>query len=124
MKLLQDFTRKSIQWLGSPAAFNLGLAGIVLWLALGPALRYSEDWQLWINTSTTILTFVFTFLLQAAQRRHARRLQLKLDELIRAYRVLNARQRLIKLEEAPEPELQQLAAEFKALAERAQQHGR
>ena len=51
MKLLQDFTLKSIQWLGSPAAFNLGLAGIVLWLALGPALRYSEDWQLWINTA-------------------------------------------------------------------------
>ena len=118
--LFQNLTHKSIESLGSPTAFNLAFAAVGVWALLGPRLHYSQAWQLLVNTSTTVLTFILAFLLQAAQRRHARRMQLKLDELIRAYRMLNTRQRFIKLEEAPEEELRELEAAFKTLSESAQ----
>lgn len=114
-RLFQGLVRRGAEWAGSPATFNWALGGMVLWALSGLLLHFSEGWQLFINTFTTVLTFVFAFLLQASERRYARRLQLKLDELLRAYRILHARQRLIKLEEAPEAELCELEAEFRAL---------
>jgi low affinity Fe/Cu permease len=114
-RLFQGLVRKSAEFTGSPAVFNWAFGGIVVWALVGPRFHFDEAWQLFINTLTTILTFVLAFLLQASQRRHARRLQLKLDELLRAYCIIHARQRLIKLEEAPEEELRELQTQFKAL---------
>jgi len=111
----QSLVRKAIEFVGSPAAFTWAFAGMVLWAMVGPLFHFDVGWQLFINTSTTILTFVLAFLLQASQRRHARRLQLKLDELLRAYRIIHTRQRLIKLEQAPEEELRELEAQFRTL---------
>ena len=77
------------------------------WAVLGPRFRYSDTWQLVINTTTTIVTFLMVFLIQNAQNRDARAIQLKLDELIRA--VQGARTGMVRLEELSDEELSRVA---------------
>ena len=94
-------------------AFVAAVLSVVVWAATGPALHYSENWQLIINTSTTILTFLMVFLLQNMQNRDSRAMQVKLDELLRA--VKGARTELVDLENVTEAELTQYCEEFKKL---------
>src|SRR5438105_9116876 len=72
------------RWVGSPVAFLLACASVIVWGALGPVYGYSNTWQLVINTATTILTFLIVFLIQNTQNRDAKALHLKLDEVIRS----------------------------------------
>jgi low affinity Fe/Cu permease len=88
---------------GQPAAFILAFAIIVLWAVTGPVFHWSDTWQLVINTSTTIVTFLMVFLIQNAQNRDASAIQAKLDELIRAGG--RARNEFIGIEHLSEPEL-------------------
>ncbi len=97
-------------WVAHPLAFALAVASVLVWAALGPLLHYSDSWQLVINTSTTILTFLMVFLLQNTQNRDSRALQVKLDELIRA--VEGARNEMIDLEDLSEEELTRYSQEF------------
>ena len=69
---------------GQPTAFVVALSVIILWAVTGPLFGYSDTWQLVINTSTTIITFLMVFVIQNSQNRDAAALQAKLDELIRA----------------------------------------
>lgn len=69
---------------GQPVAFVLALITILLWGATGPVFGYSDTWQLVVNTSTTIVTFLMVFLIQNSQNRDAAAMQAKLDELIRS----------------------------------------
>jgi low affinity Fe/Cu permease len=85
----------------------------VVWGLLGPLYHYSDSWELWINTVTTIFTFLMVFLIQSAQNRDAKSIQLKLDELIRA--VHDARTRLVGLEKLDDAELARLEKQFDAL---------
>jgi low affinity Fe/Cu permease len=112
-ELFSKFARGVAGLAGHPAAFAAALAGVLTWAALGPRLHYSENWQLWINTVTTILTFLMVFLLQHSQNRDARAVQLKLDELLRA--VNGARNELIDLENLSEEELTKYCREFQDL---------
>jgi low affinity Fe/Cu permease len=98
---------------GTPAAFALALVGVLVWVACGPLFHYSDTWQLVINTTTTIITFLVIFLIQNTQNRDAKALHLKLDELLRA--VKSARTRLVDLEDLPDEELARLENEFKRL---------
>jgi low affinity Fe/Cu permease len=88
---------------GRPRAFMLALAVIVAWAVSGPLFRWSDTWQLVINTGTTIVTFLMVFLIQNAQNRDASAIQAKLDELIRA--VGHARNEFIGIEHLSEAEL-------------------
>ena len=81
---------------GRSLAFVLALACIVAWALTGPIFGFSENWQLVINTGTTIVTFLMVFLLQNTQNRNSAAIQAKLDELIRA--VDNARDQFIGIE--------------------------
>jgi low affinity Fe/Cu permease len=90
---------------------------IVLWAASGPLFGFSDTWQLIINTGTTIVTFLMVFLIQNTQNRDTTAIQLKLDELIRAN--VNARNRLLTLEDLTEEELARVKAHFEKLAEKA-----
>jgi low affinity Fe/Cu permease len=101
--------------MGHPVAFVLAVATIVVWGCLGPIHHYSDTWQLVINTSTTIVTFLMVFLIQNTQNRDSRALQLKLDELIRANK--QARNKLIDLEELSDEDMDLLHKEFCALKE-------
>src|SRR3954465_12850188 len=103
---------------GSPLAFIVAMAAIVVWAALGPHYGYSDTWQLVINTGTTIVTFLMVFLIQNTQNRDARAIHLKLDELIRGSK--GARNKLVDLENCSEEELNELEAEFKRIRERQQ----
>jgi low affinity Fe/Cu permease len=102
---------------GTPVAFVVAVLIIVVWLVTGPIFHYSDTWQLVINTSTTIVTFLMVFLLQNTQNRESRATQIKLDELLRA--ITAARTSLVDLEELPDSELDRLEGEFRTLSERA-----
>src|SRR5438132_1526937 len=78
------FSRASARAMGSSPAFFLALALIVVWVATGPLFRFSDTWQLVINTTTTIVTFLMVFVIQSTQNRDAQAVQVKLDELLRA----------------------------------------
>ena len=87
---------------GQPAAFVLALATIVVWAVTGPLFRWSDTWQLVINTGTTIVTFLMVFLIQNAQNRDGSAIQAKLDELIRSS---HARNQFIGVEHLSQSEL-------------------
>ena len=71
---------------GRPATFVLCMSVVLLWAFTGPFFKYSDSWQLVINTSTTIVTFLMVFLIQSTQNRDGEAMQVKLDEIIRAAR--------------------------------------
>jgi len=73
------FAARVSDLVGSPGAFILGLALIIVWALTGPVFGYSDTWQLVVNTATTIVTFLMVFLIQATQNRDARAIHLKLD---------------------------------------------
>src|SRR5215468_8451798 len=75
------FARTVATATGSPWAFCAALLVTLIWAGFGPFVGYSDTWQLIINTSTTIATFLIVFLIQNTQNHEARVLQLKLDEL-------------------------------------------
>jgi low affinity Fe/Cu permease len=95
--------------LGSPLAFFVSLVSIVVWAISGPFFGFSENWQLVINTGTTIFTFLAVFLLQSAQNRDTRALHLKLDELIRAS---SARNGLIHLEAFTDEQMDEISRQL------------
>src|SRR3954454_9556175 len=86
---------------------------VLIWGLTGPYFHYSDIWQLTINTSTTIITFLMVFLIQNTQNREARATQLKLDELLRA--VEKARTSMVNLEELSDQELDALERDFRRL---------
>ena len=98
-------------------AFICALSVILVWLITGPIFRFSDTWQLVINTGTTIVTFLMVFLIQRAQNRDALGVQLKLNEIVAALE--GASNRLISVEDLSEPELKVLHIHFQQLAEMA-----
>ena len=114
------FAHRTAEWAGTPTAFVLGLALIVLWALTGPLFGYSDTWQLIVNTGTTIITFLLVLLVQNTQNRDARAIHLKLDELLRGLK--GARTAMVALENASDEELAELQAEFERLHHRL--HGR
>ena len=102
---------------GSPWASMLALITIIVWALCGPVFGFSDTWQLIINTSTTVITFLMVFLIQSTQNRDARAIQLKLDELLRA--VQQARTELVDLEHQSDGALDDLEKEFQSIKGRA-----
>jgi low affinity Fe/Cu permease len=111
--IFHDFAKGSAAIVGSPWAFFLAILVIIAWLATGPTFAYSDTWQLMINTSTTIVTFLIVFLIQNTQNRDAKAVHLKLDELIHG--VKGARNSLINLQNLTDEELEDLQREFERL---------
>jgi low affinity Fe/Cu permease len=105
--------------MGHPLAFLMAVLIIVIWAATGPLFAFSDTWQLVINTSTTIVTFLMVFLIQNTQNRDSTAVQLKLDELIRAME--GAHDSLLDLEELEEEDLERLRASYEELARLARQ---
>ena len=109
------------RWAGSPTAFCAALATVLVWGALGPVFHFSEDWQLVINTGTTIVTFLMVFLIQQSQNKASVAVHLKLNELLASHR--NASNRMIGIEELDEQDLRDVATFYAKLAERAKATG-
>ncbi|HXI35416.1 MAG TPA: low affinity iron permease family protein [Burkholderiales bacterium] len=110
---------------GRPIAFVVAALGIVLWAASGPLFGFSDTWQLIVNTTTTIITFLMVFVIQNTQNRDTAAIQIKLDELIRATQ--GAHNAILDLEKLDEAELAAYLERYEALAAQARRklaHGR
>ena len=83
-KFFSNVASKTAIWMGQPSAFIGAVAACIIWAVSGPIFRYSDTWQLVINTATTVLTFLAVFLIQNSQNRDGAAIQAKLDELLRA----------------------------------------
>ena len=103
------------QAVGSYWAFLLALCTVGVWVVTGPYFRYSDTWQLFINTGTTVITFLMVFLIQNTQNRESRIVTLKLDELLRG--VEGARTGLIQLDKMSDEQLEHVRSEFSKLRE-------
>ena len=104
---------------GRPAVFLAALLSIVLWALSGPLFGFSDTWQLVVNTTTTIVTFLMVFLIQNTQNRDTAAIQLKLDELIRATQ--GAHNALLNLEEIDDEQLARYQASYRKLAAAARE---
>ena len=101
---------RTAAFIGRPIAFVFALASILLWASTGPLFDYSDTWQLVVNTSTTIITFLIVFLIQNSQNRDAAAIQAKLDELIRS--VKTARNEFIGIEHMTDHQLELIRREL------------
>jgi low affinity Fe/Cu permease len=114
----ETFSTAVTHWAGSTWGFSAALASLIVWAATGPIAGFSDSWQLVINTGTTVVTFLMVFLIQRAQNKDARAIQLKLDELILAQR--GASNLLVDVEKLPEKDLDDLQRRFEELARELQ----
>jgi low affinity Fe/Cu permease len=109
-----SFARKASLFCGKPVVFLGAVAIVLVWAATGPMFRYSDTWQLVINTGTTIITFLMVFLIQNTQNRDSMAVQIKLAELIIAMK--GAENRLATAEEMSEEELERLHKQYRERA--------
>lgn len=116
--MFDRFSTRITKITGSPTAFMIALGMILVWGVSGPIFNYSDTWQLVINTSTTIITFLMVFLIQQSQNKDTVALQLKLNELIAATQ--GASNRLIDIEDLTEEELMVLKKFYVRLADLSQ----
>jgi low affinity Fe/Cu permease len=115
--LYSRFAKGAAHFCGRPRIFMLAVAIIAAWIVTGPLFRFSDTWQLVINTGTTIITFLMVFLIQNTQNRDTEAIQVKLDELIRATK--GAHNALLDLEELEEATLDAFRTKYQALASAA-----
>lgn len=105
------------QWLanhaGKPSTFLIAVVLIAMWAASGPWFHYNDTWQLIVNTSTTIITFLMVFPIQNTQNRDNDIIHVKLDELIRATK--SAEQSVLDLEALDNREIHKLRKEYQAM---------
>jgi low affinity Fe/Cu permease len=111
------FARWTANHAGRPSAFVIATVVVLAWAFTGPIFDFSDTWQLVINTSTTIVTFLMVFLIQNTQNRDSQALHLKLDELIRAKK--GARNTLLDLDDLSDEELAQIRMSFAKIAAKA-----
>jgi low affinity Fe/Cu permease len=111
------FAKESARFCSRPKVFVLAVGVITAWIVTGPIFGFSDTWQLVINTSTTIITFLMVFLIQNTQYRDTEAIQLKLDELIRATK--GAHNALLDLEELEEEKIEAFRTKYQALASAA-----
>lgn len=115
------FASQVTRWAGTPVAFCFAVIAVMVWAAVGPIFGFSENWQLVINTGTTIVTFLMVFLIQQSQNKDSVALHLKLNELLAASQ--NASNRMVGIEDLDEQALKELAAFYVRLAKNAKEHG-
>src|SRR5918912_3771329 len=109
----RKFSGKMAQWSGSVYAFVLAVLLIVAWASAGPYYHWSDSHSLFINTTTTIITFLMVFLIQNTQNRDAKAIHLKLDELIKATK--GAHNSMIDLDSLSDAQLKELEEEYKRI---------
>jgi low affinity Fe/Cu permease len=110
------FAQALSKWTGSPRTFLVAVLLICIWAATGPMFHYNDTWQLIINTSTTIITFLMVFLIQNTQNRDTDELHIKIDELLRVTK--DAQNAVLSLDNLDQNELRALRKKYKAMGDR------
>ena len=118
-QFLERFSRKATEATGTSTAFILALSVVIVWLVTGPLFKFSDTWQLVINTGTTIVTFLMVFLIQRSQNKDALAIHLKLNEIVAALE--GASNRLIDVEDLTEEEIKTLHKHYQRLVEMAKE---
>lgn len=116
-RFFENLARWTTDWAGSTVAFVTAFSTIIIWILCGPFFNYCDTWQLVINTSTTIITFMMVFLLQRAHNRDSLAMQIKLNELISAQK--GASNRLVNIEHMTEEEIKETHMLYGKIAEMA-----
>jgi low affinity Fe/Cu permease len=116
--IFHKFARAAASLVGSAWTFAAALAMLLIWAITGPLFHYSDTWQLVINTSTSVVTFLVVFLIQNSQNRDSRAVHLKLDELL--VTIKKARTALVSLENMSEEELTRIQDQFDQLGKQAE----
>ena len=116
-QVLEQFSQKATKATGTSLAFIIAMTVIVVWVVTGPIFDFSDTWQLVINTSTTIVTFLMVFLIQRTQNKDALAIHLKLNEIVAALE--GASNRLIDVESFTEEEIETLHRYYRELARMA-----
>jgi low affinity Fe/Cu permease len=119
-QLFSDLACATARYAGHPLAFLTAATLVIVWALTGPVFGFSDTWQLVINTSTTIVTFLMVFLIQHTQNRDTMAIQLKLSELIIA--VQDAENKLATAEDLSEDELERLHEQYRTRAEATLEH--
>ena len=114
----QKMSNKVTKATGSPTAFIIALAVIIIWAVTGPIFGFSDTWQLVINTGTTIITFLMVFIIQQSQNKDTVAIHLKLNELIASHD--RASNRLVDIEDLTEEELQRIKDFYVTISELAE----
>ena len=117
VSLFEKLAHGATDFSGSTVAFMISFFIIILWLLVGPYFKFSDTWQLVINTGTTIITFLMVFLIQRMQNKDSKAIHLKLNELVAALQ--GPSNRLIDVESMTEEELETLSKFYRHLAELA-----
>ncbi len=117
--LFERFSNWATKATGSSAAFIIAIATIIIWGVTGPLFKYSDTWQLVINTGTTIITFLMVFLIQKSQNKDSKAIHLKLNELIASHQ--GSSNRMVDIEDLSEKELDVLHKFYVQLSELAEE---
>ncbi len=112
-EILERFSLAATKATGTSTAFILAVAVLIVWGLTGPLFRFSDTWQLVINTGTTIVTFLMVFLIQRTQNKDARAIHLKLNEIVAALE--GASNRLIDVEDLTEADIETLHKHYQKL---------
>jgi low affinity Fe/Cu permease len=115
--LLEEFSRRATKATGTSTAFVLAALIILIWIITGPLFKFSDTWQLVINTGTTIVTFLMVFLIQRTQNKDSLAIHLKLNEIVAA--IEGSSNRLIDVEDLTEDEIETLHRHYAQLAQMA-----
>src|ERR1700750_2010614 len=113
MRAFRSFASRVADGVGSPSAFFVAVLTVLVWLLTGPLFRFSDTWQLVINTGTTVVTFLMVFLIQRSQNKESMAVQLKLNEIVAALQ--GASNQLIDVEDLTEEELRALHRHYAKL---------
>jgi low affinity Fe/Cu permease len=119
---MEKFSSSVTAMTGTTPAFIIAFCLVLIWAATGPVFGFSEEWQMVINTGTTIITFLMVFLIQKSQNKDSLAVQLKLNELVAAHEF--ASNRLVNVEGLTEDELKVIKKYYISLSELAQNEGR
>lgn len=119
MNFFEKLASKATIATGSTAAIIMAFGSVILWAAVGPVFHYSQNWQLVINTGTTIITFLMVFLIQKSQNKESLAVQLKLNELVAAHEF--ASNRLVDVENMTEDELKVIQKYYSKLKTKTKQ---
>jgi low affinity Fe/Cu permease len=121
VNFFERMATKITSWTGSSIAFCTAFGIIIVWGITGPIFKYSNTWQLVINTGTTIITFLMVFLIQKSQNKDSKAIQIKLNELIAASR--HASNRIVDIEDLSEAELDVLKQFYQKLSDMSEEEG-